>query len=146
MSYGSEVCRVEEVMIGPIDRAILEIGAGSWFITSLSLVLVFGYHIVQHFLYDVEWRKSVTLQASLAFVAYGAGSAMRAGLAWVRFSSDDFSGSQFILTWWPWFEISIILNALGAAAAIYILSPGWRCLALGIVAIAFIVPTVIYLT
>jgi hypothetical protein len=133
-------------MISPLDRAILEIGAGAWFITSASLVLVFGYHLLQHFWYEPEWRKSTTFQASLAFVAYGSGSAMRAGLAWVRFSASDFSGSQFILTWWPWFEISIILNAIGAAAAIYILAPGWRTKASCLIVLgAFIVPTLIYL-
>jgi hypothetical protein len=146
MSYGGKAQQGDK-MISEIDKAILEIGSGAWFITSFSLVLVFGYHVLQHFWYDDNWKKSVTLQASLAFVAFGLGSAMRAGLAWTRFSHDDYSGSQFILTWWPWFEVSVVLNAIGAAAAIYILSPGWRsCLALGIVAIAFIVPTVIYLT
>ena len=134
-------------MISDFDKAILEIGSGAWFITSFSLVLVFGYHVVQHFWYDANWRQSVTLQASLAFVAFGAGSAMRAALAWTRFAQDDFSGSQFILTWWPWFEASIILNSIGAAAAIYILSPGWRsCMAIVITIVAFAVPALIWIT
>jgi hypothetical protein len=146
MICGAEAPTPEEIMISEIDAAIVEIGSGAWFLTSFSLVLVFGYHVVQHFLYDPEWKTSVTLQASLAFIAYGLGSAMRAGLAWARFSSGDFEGASFIITWWPWFEISILLNAIGAAAAIYILSPGWRSLASAlVVAVAFVIPTVIYL-
>jgi hypothetical protein len=132
-------------MIGDVDKAVLEIGSGAWFITSFSLALVFGYHVLQHFRYDRHWRQSVTLQASLAFVAFGLGSAMRAGLAWARFSSDDYSASAFILTWWPWFEVSIIMNSIGAAAAIYILSPGWRaCAAIIITVLAFAVPAVVW--
>jgi hypothetical protein len=72
---------------------------------------------------------------------------MRGGLAWTRFSHDDYSGSSFILTWWPWFEVSIIMNSIGAAAAIYILSPGWRsCMAVIITVLAFTVPTLVWLT
>jgi len=133
-------------MISDLDKAILEIGSGAWFITSLSLVLVFGYHVLQHFWYDPHWRRSVTLQASLAFIAFGAASAMRASLSWVRFAQADYSASSFILTWWPWFEASIILNSIGAAAAIYILSPGWRsCMAIAVILVAFATPTLIWL-
>ena len=146
MSYGGVAKMPEGIMISGIDAAIVEIGSGAWFLTSFSLVLVFGYHVIQHFWYDPKWRHSVTLQASLAFIAYGAGSAMRAGLAWRRFSSGDFEGAAFIITWWPWFEISIILNAIGAGAAIYILSPGWRSWAAAlVVSIAFVIPTLFYL-
>jgi hypothetical protein len=133
-------------MISPIDKAILEIGSGSWFITSIGLVIIFGYHIIQHLAYDKEWRQSVTLRASLAFIAYGLGSAMRAGLAWRRFASDDYSGAEMILTWWPWFEISIVLNAIGAAFAIYILAPDHRARRAWIlVGIAFAAPALIWL-
>ena len=133
-------------MIGAVDKAILEIGAGAWFITSVGLVLIFGYHIVQHLLYNGQWTQSVTLRASFAFVAYGLGSAMRAGLAWTRFATEDYSGSQFILTWWPWFELSIVLNAIGAAGAIYILAPSNRARrALILVGVAFLVPSLIWL-
>jgi len=132
-------------MISEIEQAIIEIGSGAWFITSVSLVLVFGWHVIQRFLYDPDWHASATMRASLALVMFGAGSAMRGGLAWYRFSYGDFSGADFILTWWPWFEISVFMNAIGAAAAIYILAPGWRtCVASSIVAVSFIVPGLVW--
>ncbi len=136
---------MEEIMIGDVDKAILEIGSGAWFITSLGLVLIFGYHIIQHLLYNGQWTQSVTLRASFAFVAYGAGSALRGGLAWTRFASGDFSGWDVILTWWPWFEVSIVLNAIGAAFAIYILAPSNRAMrSVILVVVAFFVPAIIW--
>jgi hypothetical protein len=132
-------------MISPLEKAILEIGAGAWFITAVSLVLVFGVYAAQCFTWDPDWRRSPTFSAAIALSIFGAGSAMRAGLAWFRFVHGDYSGFDFILSWWPWFEVSILANALGAAIAIYALSPSWRlCLSLGVVGAAFIIPGLIY--
>jgi hypothetical protein len=132
-------------MISPLEKAILEIGAGAWFITAASLVLVFGVYAAQCFTWDADWRRSPTFSAAIALSIFGAGSAMRAGLAWFRFIHGDYSGFDFILSWWPWFEVSILANALGAAIAIYALSPSWRlCLSLGVVGAAFIIPGLIY--
>jgi hypothetical protein len=132
-------------MISPLEKAVLEIGAGAWFITAAALVLVFGVHMLQYLAWDAEWRRSPTFSAATALAVFGAGSAMRAGLAWFRFMNGDYSGFDFILSWWPWFEVSILANALGAAIAIYALSPAYRtCLALGVVAAAFLIPSVIY--
>jgi hypothetical protein len=132
-------------MISPLEKAILEIGAGAWFITAVSLVLVFGVYAAQCFTWDPDWRRSPTFSAAIALSIFGAGSAMRAGLAWFRFIHGDYSGFDFILSWWPWFEVSILANALGAAIAIYALSPSWRlCLSLGVVGAAFIIPGLIY--
>lgn len=132
-------------MISDTEKAVLEIGTGAWFITAFSLVVVFGFYIAQRVVWDDEWRHSPTVRAAFALAVFGAGSAIRASLAWWRFSHGDFDGAEFIITYYPWFEVSIIMNAVGAAIAVYVLAPGYRtCVATGIVLASFIIPALIW--
>jgi hypothetical protein len=134
------------MMLSGTEMIVLEIGAGAWFITAAALILVFGYFVLERISHDRQWRESPTTTAAIALILFGLGSSMRAGLAWYRFASGDFDGAEFILTWWPLFEVSIGFNAAGAALAIYVLSPRWRaCTAFSVVAAAFVIPSAIWL-
>jgi hypothetical protein len=133
-------------MLSNSEKAILEIGTGAWFLTAVSLVLVFGFYCLRCAVAGA-WRNDPTVQAAFALAIFGLGSAMRALLAWYRFATGDYSGAEFILTWWPLFEVSIFANAIGAVIAVYALSPSYRwCLSIGVVIASFAIPGIIYLT
>jgi hypothetical protein len=109
------------------DITVREIGGGIWFFTSLAGALAFLGYALRRTLWERQ-RPDVVILTAFALAEFFIGSAMRGFLTWMQFMSAGNGGdtAPWIATW-PLLGSSVILNILGAAACIWLLSPRrWR--------------------
>jgi hypothetical protein len=126
------------------DIAVREVGGGIWFFMSLFMSLAFAIYAFRE--YNRAGLNPVTLVA-VSFEIFCFGSAMRGFLTWMQFmaAGNGSDPSRWIETW-PWLGLSVLLNILGAAWCIWLISPHrWRvCTTIVSVAVAIGVPVTIF--